>query len=178
MITFSHTSIQGANTSDVPALVSLLNSAYRGEASQQGWTTEAHLIAGDVRTNEAVLMEVMQKPHSIFLKYLDDGGNIVGCVNLQIKLNKIYLGMFAVAPALQGAGIGKKLLLAADEYARSLGSRAIFMTVISIRTELIAWYNRHGYAHTGKQQAFDEDGISGKHLQPLSFVVLEKKITH
>lgn len=178
VVTFSHTSMHLANTADIPALVSLLNSAYRGEASQQGWTTEAHLIAGEVRTNEAGLLEVMQKPRSIFLKYLDDAGNIVGCVNLQSKLNKMYLGMFAVSPALQGAGIGKKILQAADEYARSLGSSAIFMTVISVRTELIDWYNRHGYAHTGKHQAFEEDGVSGKHLQPLSFVVLEKKIIY
>ncbi|RYY45518.1 MAG: GNAT family N-acetyltransferase [Chitinophagaceae bacterium] len=155
---------------------SLLNKAYRGSSSQQGWTTEAHLIAGDTRTDKASVEAVMHKEGSVFLKWTSDSGVIVGCVNLQQHGSKIYLGMFAVSPDLQGAGIGKKLLAAAEEYAREKDCTAIYMTVITLRVDLIAWYTRHGYSDTGKRQTFQEDGISGRHLQPLEFATLEKQL--
>ena len=87
---------------DVPQIVDLLNSAYRGERSQQGWTTEAHLIAGDVRTDEADVLRVLEQSGSIILKYTDAENNIVGTVNLQQHERGVYLGMFAVSPVLQG----------------------------------------------------------------------------
>ena len=80
------------------------------------------------------------------------------------------------APHLQGGGIGKQLLFAAEEYAKHHLFYSIYMTVISVRTELIDWYKRHGYLDTGKRKAFREDGLTGKHLQPLEFMVLEKKL--
>jgi ribosomal protein S18 acetylase RimI-like enzyme len=84
--------------------------------------------------------------------------------------------MFSVAPQLQGAGIGKQLLLAADEYGLQLHCISIYMTVISIRTELINWYQRYGYKDTGERKPFIEDGLTGKHMQTLEFMVLEKNI--
>ncbi|NCU03870.1 MAG: GNAT family N-acetyltransferase [Chitinophagaceae bacterium] len=161
---------------DVPKIVELLNSAYRGERSQQGWTTEAHLIAGDVRTDEADVLRVLEQPGSIILKYTDAENNIVGTVNLQQHERGVYLGMFAVSPVLQGGGIGKKLLTAADEHAKKVGSATIYMSVISARTELIDWYKRHGYAETGERKPFVEDSLTGKHLQQLDFLILEKQI--
>ena len=83
--------------------------------------------------------------------------------------------MFSVSPQLQGAGIGKQLLKAAEEYAAHLNIPAIFMQVISQRNELIGWYKRHGYQETGERIPFEEDGLTGNHLQPLEFMVLEKK---
>jgi ribosomal protein S18 acetylase RimI-like enzyme len=85
--------------------------------------------------------------------------------------------MFSVAPQLQGGGIGKKLLKAAEEYAVHVKCNAIYMSVISVRAELIDWYKRRGYADTGKRKAFNEDGITGKHLQPLEFMIMEKVLT-
>ena len=84
--------------------------------------------------------------------------------------------MFSVSPQLQGGGIGKKLLQAAEEYGRHLQMKAIYMSVISRRTELINWYMRHGYADTGERKPFIEDGITGKHLKPLEFMILEKPL--
>lgn len=165
-----------AGIADIPAIVSLLNSAYRGEGSKKGWTTEAHLIAGDSRTNENAVKEVIGKEGSVLLKYTNEQNDIIGCVNLQQHGNRIYLGMFAVSPQLQGGGIGKKLLQAAEEYSREAGASSIFMTVISVRTELVDWYKRHGYADTGERRSFEEDGVSGKHLQELEFIVLEKPV--
>jgi ribosomal protein S18 acetylase RimI-like enzyme len=78
-------------------------------------------------------------------------------------------------PALQGGGIGKSLLQAAEEYALHVSCHIIYMSVISVRTELINWYKRHGYVDTGIRKPFVEDDITGKHLRPLEFMMLEKQ---
>lgn len=171
---FPHSQVSKATVEDIASITQLLNGAYRGESSRQGWTTEAHLIDGAVRTNESTVHFVISQPGSIMLKYSNEQGQIVGCVNLQQHGNKIYLGMLSVSPHLQGAGIGKQLLKAAEEYAYHLKCTAIYMTVISVRYELIDWYKRHGYKDTGERKPFTEDAVSGKHLQPLEFMVMEK----
>ena len=168
--------IAKATIEDIPQIVALLNSAYRGEGSKQGWTTEADLIAGEQRSDAASVTEVLNQPGSIILKYTHDNGQIIGTVNLQEHERGLYLGMFAVSPMLQGGGIGKQLLKAADEYAKEVSVATIYMSVISVRKELIDWYKRHGYAETGERKPFVEDDITGKHLQPLEFLVLEKNI--
>jgi len=176
MFTFVNPQISIATLADAVNITGLINSAYRGESSKQGWTTEAHLIAGNVRTDENDLQKLIQKPTTAFLKYVDEQDNITGCVNLQQHDNKIYLGMLSVSPKLQGAGIGKQLLKAAEEYAEHLQCIAVYMTVITVRTELINWYQRHGYKDTGQRKLFREDNLSGKHLQPLKFMVMEKLV--
>ena len=173
---FSDPSISIATITDIPSLEALLNSAYRGESSKQGWTSEAHLIAGERRTDAANLQQVMQQPGSVFLKFTNNEGFFAGCVNLQQHGSKLYLGMFSVAPGMQGGGIGKKILAAAEEYAKKANSTAIYMSVISVRTELIDWYKRHGYADNGERKAFPKDELTGTHLQPLEFLILEKQI--
>jgi ribosomal protein S18 acetylase RimI-like enzyme len=173
MQVFSNKHISIAELNHVTAIVQLLNSAYRGESSKKGWTTEAHLIAGDIRADENNVQEVMHLAESVFLIYkLNDA--LIGCVNLQQHIHKLYLGMFSVSPEAQGGGIGKQLLLAAEEYAHHLHCESIYMTVISVRHELIDWYKRYGYVDTGERKPFKEDGLTGKHLQPLEFMVLEK----
>jgi ribosomal protein S18 acetylase RimI-like enzyme len=173
---FSNPAVSLATTDDIPAIKDLLNSAYRGKVSKQGWTTEADLIAGDVRTDEKTLQEVILKPGSVMLKYINADRKVIGCVNLQQHSSRMYLGMFSVSPQLQGAGIGKQLLKASEEYAQHLHCSAIYMTVISVRDELIGWYKRHGYVDTGERKPFEEDGITGKHLRKLEFMVLEKEL--
>ncbi|MEX1203026.1 MAG: GNAT family N-acetyltransferase [Ferruginibacter sp.] len=173
---FSNEAISIADISDIPLIKQLLNSAYRGESSRQGWTTEADLIAGDVRTDENDLKQVMEKQGSIFLLIRSSETVLQACVNLQQHNNKIYLGMFAVQPYLQGKGLGKWILIAAEEYALSLACNAIYMSVIDARKELIAWYTRHGYLPTGDINTFVEDSLTGKHLQPLQFMILQKNL--
>ncbi len=176
MLNFSDPHIGFATLADIVAIKDLLNRAYRGESSKQGWTTEADLIAGDTRTDDKNVQEVMQQTDSVFLLYKNDDHFITGCVNLQKHGPKIYLGMFSVLPKSQGSGIGKQLLLAAEEYAHEINSLAIYMSVITLRTELINWYMRRGYADTGERKPFIEDGLTGKHLQPLEFMILEKSL--
>ncbi len=175
MISFSNPHINFATSADVTAIKDLVNAAYRGESSKQGWTTEAGLISGETRTNDEIVFEVIQQAGSVILIYKEEEV-ITGCVNLQQYGNKIYLGMFSVSPLLQGGGIGKKVLQAAEEHARHIGCNAIYMSVISLRTELIDWYKRHGYADTGERKPFEEDEVTGKHLQPLEFMMLEKTL--
>ncbi len=176
MYTFSNPHISISTAVDVAAITSLLNSAYRGESSKQGWTTEAHLIAGNVRTDERHLHQVMQLPNSVVVKFTNEQLEITGCVNLQQHGNKIYLGLLSVSPQSQGFGIGKQLLKAAEEFTQYMECTVIYMTVITARKELINWYQRYGYKDTGERKAFTEDGLSGKHLQKLKFMVLEKAI--
>jgi ribosomal protein S18 acetylase RimI-like enzyme len=171
---FLNTAVSFASVADVPVVTSLLNSAYRGESSTRGWTTEAHLIAGNVRTDESHLLQTMEQENSVVLKYCDDQSQVIGCVNLQRHGHRIYLGMLSVSPNLQGRGIGKQLLAAAEEYALANQCKAIYMTVISVRTDIVSWYERHGYRDTGERKFFEEDGLTGKHLQPLEFMTLEK----
>ena len=176
MISFSDIHIRLAGTDDADAIVQLLNSAYRGESSRKGWTTEADLIAGNIRTDRQNLLETMQITGSVFLKYTNEAGLLTACVNLQKQEGRIYLGMFSVSPAEQGAGIGKLMLKAAEEYAAFVQCPVIYMSVISVREELIGWYKRHGYQDTGERKTFTEDGLTGRHLRPLEFMLLEKQI--
>jgi ribosomal protein S18 acetylase RimI-like enzyme len=166
--------IKIATLADANDITNLLNIAYRGEASKIGWTTEAHLILGNTRTNVQIVEATITQKDSIFLKYSNENNDLVACVNLQLIANKIYLGMLSVLPNQQANGIGKQMLRAANEYAKYLNCESIFMTVISVRTELIDWYKRHGYIDTLQKKAFVEDDVSGKHTQPLEFIVLEK----
>lgn len=175
-IKFSNPHITIAKADDLPSLEELINSAYRGEQSTKGWTSEAHLILGDVRVNRLMLQEEFNKPGSVFLCYSGPNEQITGCVNLQKENSRLYLGMFSVSPLEQGKGIGKSVLKAAEEYAVMAECRSIYMTVISIREELILWYIRHGYRDTGKRKPFPEDPRTGKHTRVLEFAVLEKML--
>jgi ribosomal protein S18 acetylase RimI-like enzyme len=176
MFQFSSPNVSVATEEDVPALRRLLDSAYRGESSRQGWTTEAHLIAGESRTNEDELFAIMRMPGSVFVVYRGEQGELIGCLNLQTHQHRVYLGMFSVSPALQGGGIGKILLRSADEWSRQKGATSIYMTVISARSELIDWYIRHGYRDTGERKKFEENAVSGRHLRNLEFMTLEKEL--
>lgn len=167
--------ITKATPEDAPALDILVNSAYRGDSSRQGWTTEADLLDG-TRTDAAAIAELIQTPGTIVLKYVEDH-EILGCVELQIQKGKLYLGMLTVRPHLQGKGIGKELLNAAEEEAKKQKCTSIYMTVISVRKELIDWYTRHGYALTGETKPFAfNDPRFGQPKMKLEFVVLEKKL--
>lgn len=167
--------IEIATLKDIPSIEKLLNSAYRGEGSKKGWTTETDLIKGEVRTDSEELKQILSQKDSVFLKCIKND-ELIGCVNLQKENQSIYLGMLSVNPDLQGSGTGKKLLLAAEEFAKQNMCNRIFMTVISVRTELIDWYKRNGYESTGETKPFPNDFKSGIPNQKLEFLVFEKNI--
>ena len=163
-----------ANEQNISALVKLMDSAYRGENSKKGWTSEAHLLLGEKRTDETIVSQLMKTPGAVFLKYLNDQGEINGCVFLQKNEERLYLGMLCVSPDTQANGIGKQLMMQAEEHARQAGCTSIYMSVISVRTELISWYERKGYKKTGETKPFPVDHRFGIPTQPLEFLILEK----
>jgi len=170
----NHVTILPAAETDISALNSLVNSAYRGESSRKGWTTEADLLGG-IRTDEDALRTMLQNPAVTILKY-EAGNQLLGCVYLEKKEQDLYLGMLTVSPEAQTNGIGKKLLSVAEQLAVNQQCRAITMTVIRQRHELIDWYNRRGYQPTGETQPFPDDPRFGFPKQPLEFIVMEKVI--
>ena len=164
-----------ADLTDVPALNRLVNSAYRGEESKKGWSTEADLLDG-TRIDESALRDIILRGDTTILKY-EESDQLIGCVELRKESNKIYLGMLSVKPDLQGGGIGKKILEASEVFAHGQNCATIFMTVISARQPLIDWYIRKGYQLTGERKPFIvPDSRWGIPKQKLEFVVLEKKL--
>ncbi len=165
--------ITKATKNDIPELNILVNSAYRGESSKKGWTTEEHLLGG-IRTDEEGLLQTFENEIITILKYTEND-KIIGAVSLEKQGNKLYLGMLTVSPDLQGGGIGKQLLKASEIFAKAENIPKIVMTVISVRSELIAWYERHGYVRTGETKPFPMDDPNfGMPKEFLEFIVLEK----
>jgi len=144
---------RAAGTADIDAVVALVESAYRGESGQRGWTTESHLLDGR-RTDTADVAEVIARPHSRILLAEYDGQLLASC-HVEWLDDSAYFGMFAVDPLQQGGGLGKVVLAEAERIARDeWHCRTIHMTVIVQRDELIAWYQRRGYRRTGEHKPF------------------------
>ncbi len=162
-----------ANIHDVDTLVHLVNGAYRGDGSREGWTTEADLLDG-IRTHPEHMAKQIDSDESVMIVHIESDV-ICACVYLEDKNPMLYLGMLTVRPDLQARGIGKQLLHTAEAYAHFLEKKGIKMTVISLRDELIDWYMRHGYVPTGQSEPFPVGRALGIPRLPLEFVVLEKK---
>ncbi|GAA0713475.1 GNAT family N-acetyltransferase [Dokdonella soli] len=144
---------RAARPADIDVIVALVESAYRGEGSKQGWTTEADMLDGQ-RTDREGVAALIDRPGSVILLAESDG-RILACAHVE-KLDEAgYFGMFSVRPDLQGGGVGRALLAEAERIAREEWQcNEMQMTVISIRDELIAWYERRGYRRTGQYKPF------------------------
>ncbi|MEU7601680.1 GNAT family N-acetyltransferase [Streptomyces sp. NPDC041003] len=146
-------SFRSAVEADVPELVVLVESAYRGDASRAGWTTEADYLDGQ-RTDPGGVRAVIESPDSVLL-VVERAGELVACCQLEHRGDHAYFGMFAVRPGLQGAGLGKEILAEAERRARETWeAKEMRMTVVNVREELIAYYVRRGYARTGELSPF------------------------
>ncbi|MCC5857546.1 MAG: GNAT family N-acetyltransferase [Ectothiorhodospiraceae bacterium] len=161
---------------DVDEIVALVNSAYRGEVSRQGWTTEADLLGGQ-RTDAREVEQLITGPDSVML-VCHRNEMLIGCVQLQRGRDRAYLGMLAVRPHLQGAGVGKRFMEAAEDFIRDRWRLGVVeMTVIFTRHELIAYYQRRGYRLTGERRPFPlEERFGLPKVDRLEFVVLEKHL--
>ncbi|MFJ9895414.1 GNAT family N-acetyltransferase [Streptomyces sp. NPDC091280] len=142
-----------ATDADVDALVGLIESAYRGDDSRAGWTTEADILEGQ-RTDPDGVLAVIKAPDSRLL-VVEREGRVVACCQLEHRGDYAYFGMFAVSPLLQGGGLGKVVIAEAERAAgETWGVKEMHMTVISVRNDLIAWYERRGYRRTGRMTPF------------------------
>jgi ribosomal protein S18 acetylase RimI-like enzyme len=168
---------RAATLDDVPALVELVTSAYRGDSSRKGWTTEADILDGN-RIDPEVLREDIERPRSrVFIAERD--GHLLGCAHVCEQDGGGYFGMFSVRPDLQGAGLGKAMLAEAERIVREEWKLPVMrMTVIDVRAELIAWYERRGYLRTGivKPFPYGDERFGIPRRDDLRFEVLTKDL--
>jgi GNAT superfamily N-acetyltransferase len=170
-------SFRNAGAADVNAIVALVESAYRGDVSRQGWTTEADFLDGQ-RTDPAGVAQVTAKPGSRVLLGEQDG-ELLACCHLEKLGDACYFGMFSVRPLLQGGGVGKQMLAEAERIASAEWKcKKMEMTVISIRNELVAWYERRGYHRTGvfKPFPYGDERFGIPKRDDLRFELLEKAL--
>lgn len=183
-----------ATEADAPGLERLVNGAYRGESGRRGWTTEAHLIGGQ-RSDAELIRETIRLEHNVILIAHPSGepSDLRGCVHLRDKSKQsaqplgeargirsvCYLGMLTVEVDAQKQGWGAYLLEVSEEFAlREFGAETIEMTVLSVRTELIDWYLRHGYRVTGERRPFPygNERFGRPFVDDLVFEVLVKDL--
>jgi ribosomal protein S18 acetylase RimI-like enzyme len=171
---------------DTDALVALINSAYRGESSRCGWTTEADLLGGQ-RTDAREITALIGADDG-FLLIADTGTDVdpaagatpaspmLGCLHVQQASAAAWIGMFAIRPGLQGSGLGSRLLGEAEVRSATVWQlRCWRMAVISSRAELLAYYARRGYHDTGERLPFPNDVRFGlPKVAGLGFTVVEK----
>ncbi|HET7300064.1 MAG TPA: GNAT family N-acetyltransferase [Oleiagrimonas sp.] len=146
-------SFRAATVDDIPAIVALVTSAYRGDASRVGWTTEADLLDGQRIDTDGVLADIKRPMSRVLL--VGKGDQLLACAHIEKQDSAGYFGMFAVRPGQQGSGIGKRVLAEAERVAREEWQcLTMRLTVIDVRDELIAWYERRGYRRTGEHRPF------------------------
>ena len=168
-----------ATSDDVATVVDLVESAYRGERSKAGWTTEADLLGGQRTDAEAIAAVISAADSRVLLASGENGDVNACCVIQQLRAGRSYFGTFAVRPGLQGAGLGKVVLAEAERVARDeWACDTIEMTVIGQREDLIAWYGRRGYAATGEMRPFPygDERFGRPKREDLYFVVLAKSL--
>ena len=169
--------VRRATTADAPALEALVNSAFRGDSSKAGWTTEADLIGGQ-RIDAQRLVELVNTPDHVLLIH-EYGDTAAACVLLERTGDECYLGLLTVRPTEQGTGLGRQLLAEAESWAiENWSSRAVHITVVAQRPELVAWYERRGYVLTGERRPFPyhDERFGLPRRDDLEFVVLRKPL--
>ncbi len=161
---------------DIPAIVTLVESAYRGDSSRVGWTTEADLLGGR-RTDPEDVRSCIERAQSVVLLAERDA-ELIACCHVAAEDGAGYFGMFSVQPTLQGGGVGKQVIAEAERIVREdWRLSAMRMTVIDVRDELIAFYERRGYVRTGIKKPFPygDPRFGQPRRDDLRFEVLEKR---
>ncbi len=178
-------SLRAASPADLPAVVLLMNAAFRGVGPAAGWNSEADLIDGNRTTETDLRQELADKPHTLLLiahSTPDDSSTdncLLGCVSLEPASAHVwYLGSLTIAPHLQNTGLGRQLLAAAEHTARQQQARLLRMKVVNLRDSLIAWYERRGYRRTGETSPFPygDTRFGTPRRDDLCFVLLEKDL--
>ncbi|KAI5456440.1 acyl-CoA N-acyltransferase [Mariannaea sp. PMI_226] len=186
-------SFRKATPADASSILALVRSAYRGDSSRTGWTTEADLVADDRIDTAGVIAKISEPRGAIILAFAKDSdsgegqgqgeggeGTLISCCEVLCRSDDVsYFGLFAVDPTKQAGGIGRKVLQHAEAFAKAeFGARMMEMWVIWTREELIAWYIRRGYRKTSKTSPFPyAQLVNGKALRDdLYFITLEKDL--
>jgi len=174
--------IHPCSPSDLPEVVALVNAAYRGAEGSSGWTSEVGLVEGQRVTLDSLREEFASAP-GISIGLLRQPPALLACVRVEDGRGReseaaCCIGMLAVRPGSQSAGVGGRMLDWAEREGRARGATIARMTVVSVRTGLIEWYERRGYRRTGEREPFPyDDERFGKPQRPgLEFVYLQKEL--
>jgi GNAT superfamily N-acetyltransferase len=165
-----------ATLDDAEVLTQLINRAYRGDSSRKGWTTEADLLTGS-RINAEEVRDIIRSHNNVYLVG-EENAQLIACVNLTQTDKGGYLGMFVIEPSEQARGLGKSFMQAAEAFVKENWKlTTMWLTVITVRSELIAYYERRGYVRTGRFSPFPVHLIDGAALvENLEFEEMEKSL--
>lgn len=179
-MTLTKLSFRRATSDDVTAVLALVASAYRGEASREGWTTEADLLEGDRISAKGILTKITEPNGAVLVAHDEDSRLASCCELLRQGDDRTYFGLFAVVPKRQAGGLERQMLAQAEAFAKETwGVKIMEMSVIFTREELIAWYVRRGYKVTGRTKPFPYEELEnggGALRDDLYFVILEKEL--
>jgi N-acetylglutamate synthase-like GNAT family acetyltransferase len=151
--------VRDATGEDVPALVDLINAAYRVEVFFKG---------GD----RIAAAEVIDKLRSGRFLVLDDDGRLGGCVYVEVTGDRGYFGLLSIDPSRQKQGLGARLIGIAEDTCRGAGCVEMDILVVDLRTELPPYYRRFGYVEVSTRP-FPEDEPT---LLPCHFIVMRKQL--
>ena len=164
-----------ATLADAARVSALIERAYRGQTAATGWTNESELLTGP-RSSVGEVEELIRDPSSRFVMVLANG-ELAGTALLQRQREGAYFGMFAIEPKLQLGGVGKTLLARCEADAMRLWNASwLRLTVISLRDELIAWYERRGFVRTGEREPFPFDTATGALRTDFDLLVMQKPL--
>lgn len=167
-----------ADLTHVSQITALVNSAYRGDGSKVGWTTEADFLDGQ-RTDDLSIRSIILEPNnSIELAFEEGSLEIVGLVHLKIeKDHALYFGMLTVNPKSQSIGLGKKIISHIEAIALEKHLSKLRISVINLRVELIEFYKRRGFKSTGLSIPFPADPRFGiPKVEGLELIEFERSL--
>ncbi|MGH9745956.1 MAG: GNAT family N-acetyltransferase [Candidatus Acidiferrales bacterium] len=151
--------IRFATEGDADAISALVNTAFKVE----------RFFIGRDRIHAGKVREMLRTG-----KYLlaEDGDALIACVYVELRGKRAYFGLLAVDPARQGEGLGRRMVVEAENYARTAGCAFMDLRIVNLRTELPPFYRRLGYVETGTEP-FAADAEPS---QPCHFIVMSKPL--
>lgn len=153
--------IRIADESDLPALMALVNRAFR---------VETFFINGD-RLDEERTRQYYEKGRFLLA---EREGILSGCIYIELRGERSYFGLLSVDPGAQKAGLGRRLVAAAEEFAREMGSHHMDLTVVNLRTELPPFYRKLGYVEIGTEPIHEH--MVQRVTQPCHFIRMSKRL--
>lgn len=205
LITKKILSFRSATLDDIDDVVIFINQAYRGETSAKGWTTESTILAGQ-RLDNTMAKDIINKQdceilllsfhidevtsnvnenekkfidHIISINHDNEKSFLVATVNPEKESDIMHLNMLAIHPDLQSYGIGKFMIDAVEKKTKEMNLTKVVLTVISVRKELVAYYERRGYTMNGVKHrfpAYDDPRYGIPKVDGLELHEMEKSI--